>query len=463
MQDRQELFRSIPKVDELLKQQKIAELTDTMPYSVVLEGVRQVLDQIRRDIIDGRLDRVDFDAVQSRILEQCARDYQRSLRRVVNATGTVLHTNLGRAPLAKSAVDAVCDVASGYSTLEYDVQTGTRGLRYSHVTQLLKTLTGAEDALVVNNNAAAVVLILSALTKGKEVVLSRGELVEIGGSFRVPEIMEQSGSVLKEVGTTNKTHLSDYQNAVTEDTAALMKVHTSNFKIMGFTEDVSLEDLVALGREKGLMVLHDLGSGALFDPQSEGLFSEPTVKQSIDAGVDVVSFSGDKLLGGPQAGIILGKREYIQRIQRHPLTRAFRIDKLTLAALEATLRLYLDPDQALAEVPVLSMLVASPETLRDKAERLFQKVSGIPHLDIQIVQEDGQVGGGSAPAERLPGYALAVTSEELSPDQIERRMRVQEVPVIGRIAHDQYLLNLRTISDEEMDVVASALKQIVKD
>lgn len=462
MQDRQELFRSIPKVDELLKQQKIAELTDTMPYSVVLEGVRQVLDQIRSEILDGQLDRVDFDTVQSRILEQCARDYQRSLRRVVNATGTVLHTNLGRAPLAKSAVEAVCDVASGYSTLEYDVQTGTRGLRYSHVTQLLKTLTGAEDALVVNNNAAAVVLILSALTKGKEVVLSRGELVEIGGSFRVPEIMEQSGSVLKEVGTTNKTHLSDYQNAVTEDTAALMKVHTSNFKIMGFTEDVSIEELMTLGREKGLMVLHDLGSGALFDPQSEGLFSEPTVKQSIDAGVDVVSFSGDKLLGGPQAGIILGKREYIQRIQRHPLTRAFRIDKLTLAALEATLRLYLDPDQALAEVPILSMLVASPETLRDKAERLLQKVSGIPHLHVEIVREEGQVGGGSAPAERLPGYALAVTSEELSPDQIERRMRVQEVPVIGRIAHDRYLLDVRTISEEEFDFVVSALKEAVR-
>ena len=462
MQNRQELFRSIPKVDELLKQQKIAELAESMPYSIVLEGVRQVLDQVRQEILDGELDRVDFDAVQSRILSQCEQDHRRSLRKVINATGTVLHTNLGRAPLAKAAVDAVCDVASGYSTLEYDVQTGTRGLRYSHVTQLLQTLTGAEDALVVNNNAAAVVLILSALTREKEVVLSRGELVEIGGSFRVPDIMEQSGSILKEIGTTNKTHLEDYQNAISEDTAALLKVHTSNFKILGFTEDVRIEELAALGREKGLMVLHDLGSGALFDPQAQGLFSEPTVKQSIDAGVDVVCFSGDKLLGGPQAGVILGKQEYIQRIKRHPLTRAFRIDKLTLAALEATLRLYLDPEQARREVPILSMLTASPEALQKKARKLYRKVSGIPHLHIEIVQEDGQVGGGSAPAERLSGYALAVTSEKLSADRIERRMRVQEVPVIGRIAHERYLLDIRTIFEEEFDAVASALRQIVK-
>ena len=350
--EQQDMLRAIPKVDELLGMEPLQALAEQTPAPALREAVREELEALRRRILAGDTDHIpNREDLCAAVCRRAREASLPSLRGVVNGTGVTLHTNLGRACLSRRAVEAVVAVAGGYSTLEYDVDAGRRGSRHSHVEALLCAVTGAEGAMVVNNNAAAVLLILSALGKGGEVITSRGELVEIGGSFRVPDIMVQCGCALREVGTTNKTHLSDYERAITPETRALLKVHTSNYKIMGFTESVPLAELVALGRERGLPVIEDLGSGSLVDLEQFGIHGEPTVQQSVQAGVDIISFSGDKLLGGPQAGIIIGRKDYIETLKKHPLARALRVDKMTLAALRETLYAYTDPAMAVREIP----------------------------------------------------------------------------------------------------------------
>ena len=375
------------------------------------EAVRRTLDRLRADILVGTVTELpSTEALCAQISASCRASRLPSLRGVINATGIVLHTNLGRACLSDRALAAARGVSQGYSTLEYDLTAGERGQRYAHVEPLLCRLTGAEAAMVANNNAAAVLLILSALTAGGEVITSRGELVEIGGSFRMPDVMAACGAVLREVGSTNKTHLSDYANAISEQTRALLKVHTSNYRIVGFTESVSPAALAELGRSRSIPVIEDLGSGCLVDLAPLGLRDEPTVQASVKAGVDVLSFSGDKLLGGPQAGIIVGKRRCIDLLKRHPLARALRVDKLTLAALEATLQAYVD-GTALQEIPVLSMLAQTPEELRQRAESLCRRM-GESGVTAEVVSTENPVGGGAVPTQTLHSFAVAVVPRD---------------------------------------------------
>jgi len=458
---KQNLLRGIPKVDELLREAPLAALSAELPAQAVTEAVRDELEALRRSVLAGETAALpDTGTLCARVCARARDARLPSLRTVINGTGVVLHTNLGRACLSDQAAEAAAQAARHYSTLEYDVHTGGRGLRYSHVERLLQKLTGAESALVVNNNAAAVLLILSELAQGGEVVASRGELVEIGGSFRVPDIMEACGCRLREVGTTNKTHLDDYARAVTTETRALLKVHTSNYRIVGFTEKPALAELVTLGHEKGLPVVEDLGSGSLCDLNQFGIRDEPTVQESVRAGVDVVSFSGDKLLGGPQAGIIIGKKEYLDRLKRHPLTRAMRVDKMTLAALESTLRSYADGTER-EDIPVLRMLGAEPALLHGRAERLcgLLRERGVA---AEVVPEEDQVGGGSVPTQLLPTFAVAVTAAHRSPDALEEALRLRERPVVGRIAHDRYLLDARTLRDEDLAEIAQAMEEEAK-
>ena len=453
-----QLLRRIPKVDEMLRSPVLLEICRGIAAQTVTEAVRRALDELRQNVLEGSVTEIpDTEMLCARIGALAREASLPSLRGVINGTGVVLHTNLGRACLSRRAAEAVLAAAQNYSTLEYDVPTGKRGKRYSHVEGLLCRLTGAESALVVNNNAAAVLLILSGMAAGGEVITSRGELVEIGGSFRIPEIMESSGCRLREVGTTNKTHLSDYENAVGEETRALLKVHTSNYKIMGFTQSVPLEELVALGHGRGLPVIEDLGSGCLVNLEQFGIHDEPTVQDSVRAGVDVISFSGDKLLGGPQAGIIIGSRQYVERLKEHPLNRAMRVDKMTLAALEATLRSYAE-GTAQQEIPTLAMLGAEPETLHAKAVMLCGLLTG-NGVCAEVVSEEDQVGGGSVPTQLLSTYAVAVLPAKGGVDQMEEALRLRERPIIGRIAHDRYLLDARTLREEDFACIVQALTE----
>ena len=454
------LLRAIPKVDELLHRPELTALE--APASTLREAVRAELAALRESVLKGEVQELPgMDELCASIRARAEEAELPSLRGVINATGVVLHTNLGRACLSERAVRAVEDVARGYSTLEYDVAGGCRGSRHSHVKELLCRLTGAESAMVVNNNAAAVLLILSEIGCGGEVIASRGELVEIGGSFRIPEIMMQCGCTLREVGATNKTHLHDYERAIGEQTRALLKVHTSNYRIVGFSESVPLEEMVALGKQYDLPVIQDIGSGSLVDLEQFGIHDEPTVQRSIRAGVDVVSFSGDKLLGGPQAGIIIGKKEYIDRFKRHPLARAMRVDKMTLAALRETLHAYLDPAAAVREIPTLSMLAADTDSLHAKAA-LLQKVLADAGVSAELVETDDQVGGGSVPTQLLAAWAVAVDTQGKSVDAFERAMRCRVRPVIGRISREKYLLDVRTLWQEDYEEIAAAAREALK-
>ncbi|MEG2221672.1 MAG: L-seryl-tRNA(Sec) selenium transferase [Oscillospiraceae bacterium] len=457
MRDGKAILRGIPKVDDLLRQPLLAELPAAAV--TVTAAVREVLDGLRAGVLAGSVEELpSMEALCQAVREKVRLRQLPSLRGVINGTGVTLHTNLGRACLSRRAADAARAVSDCYSTLEYNVEKGARGLRYAHVEALLQQVTGAEAALVVNNNAAAVLLILTAMAKGGEVITSRGELVEIGGSFRVPEIMESSGCRLKEVGATNKTHLRDYANAIGEDTRALLKVHTSNFKILGFTETVPLADLVALGHDRGLPVIEDLGSGSLVELEQFGIHDEPTVQASVRAGVDVISFSGDKLLGGPQAGIIIGKREMIDTLARHPLTRALRVDKMTLAALEATLRSYAEGREK-EEIPTLAMLAATEDELRARATLLCDRLTEIG-VRATVVPESDQVGGGSVPTQLLPTFAVAIAPQKRSVDGLEEALRRRDTPIIGRISHDRYLLDARTLREADFLPIVTALAEI---
>ena len=456
---KQDLLRSLPKIDELLRQETLQEEIGTAGGAFAAEAARALIEELRQRILGGATEvPTDLPSVAGMLRERLCQSRQPGLRPVLNATGVVLHTNLGRAPLSKAAAEAAAAVAAGYSTLEYDLDRGTRGSRTSHIERLLCELCGCEAAAVVNNNAAAVLIALSEIARGREVIVSRGELVEIGGAFRVPEIMEQSGCVLREVGTTNKTRLSDYERAVGETTGALLKVHTSNYRIVGFVEETPLETLVAFGHAHQLPVLYDLGSGALLPPERFGIHGEPDVPSAVKSGADLVTFSGDKLLGGPQAGILLGRKSYIDRIKRHPLMRAFRMDKLGLAALEATLLAYRNPERAIEEIPNLRMLAQPLTAIEARADRLVAQLArmGIP---AERLADHSQVGGGSAPTQLLPTAVVALRG--IDPVPAEVRLRRASTPVIARIAHDRLLFDMRTLADEEVGRLAEIIGEVV--
>ena len=483
---KKELLRGLPKIDEVLKQESLVVLSEEKGDHTVTEAVRAVIAGLRASILDlseGKAEEFDVSALEIGAVAEAAeskvlRDEELNLYPLINATGTILHTNLGRAPLCRDAVENVARVSRGYSDLEYNVPKGKRGSRHDLVGDLIAELTGAEDAMVVNNNAAATMIVLATLGAGKEIVVSRGELVEIGGAFRIPDIMMQSGAYLQEVGTSNKTKASDYENAIitkkqTEEvmfdldprggmryeTGALMKVHKSNYSIVGFTEEASLEELVAIGKKHGLPVIFDMGNGLMLDMSPYGL-DEPNIPASLATGIDVMLFSGDKLLGGPQAGIIVGKKKYIKAMKKHPLARAMRVDKMTFAALEATLMKYRDPKVALRDIPVLSMIAASGEDMRAKAERLANAIKRVdPALSLELVPVEDQIGGGSAPMVRLPGWAVSVGDGMKSADRTERKLRKADVPVVARINEDRLLLCVRTIAEDELDTVAAAFRK----
>lgn len=458
------LLQQLPKMDVLLAHPAILSAQEELPYHALKEAARTALDSLRRAILDGSAAALPtLDALAEDTVCRAAQACRPHLRHVINGTGVVLHTNLGRAPMGEAVARAVYDAARGYSNLEYNIDSGARGSRFSHVDRLLCSLTGAEAALAVNNNAAAVFLMLSALAAGKKVAISRGELVEIGGSFRVPEIMARSGAELIEVGTTNKTHLSDYRRAIEEQGAQiLLKVHTSNFQIIGFTEEVSIGELTALGREFGVPVFHDLGSGALFSDAALGVPAGPTVEDSMRAGADVICFSGDKLLGGPQAGIAIGKKACIEAMKKNQFARVVRIDKLTLAALETTLRFYQDPALAARSIPVLSMLGARPEELereaRSRASALEERFGA--HCAFTVAADNGEVGGGSLPGVPLPTWVVELSPHAMTVDQLEQRLRLGEPPIVGRIRRDRYVLDVRTLTAADWDEIEAALSRL---
>lgn len=462
-------LRRLPAVDDLLRTPQAKRWQDQFPRHVVTQAVREAVDTARRRILQTTDESaltslpIGADAVLSRAEAILQAAQGSELQPLINATGVIVHTNLGRSLLADAAVDNIRTVAAAYSNLEYDIQRGERGARYGHLESLLRSLAGAEAALVVNNNAAAVYLALQALAKDMEVVVSRGQLIEIGGSFRIPDIMRSSGAILREVGSTNKTHLRDYAAGISSATALLLRVHTSNYRIVGFTAEVPRHELVALGREHGLPVMEDLGSGTLVDLQPYGLHDEPTVNEVVAAGVDLVTFSGDKLLGGPQAGIVVGKTAYVDKLRRHPMHRAVRVDKFTLAALEATLNLYTDPDAARRQVPTLAMLGLSPQDIARRIRRLRRLMP--PQCEAayqpQVIDGSSAVGGGALPLADLPTKLLALQPDFCSVNSLERHLRRRRPAVIGRIARDRLLLDLRTVAEREIPEVAAALRERV--
>lgn len=459
------LFTLIPKVDEILDKATIKELLEYIPRKTVLDSTRTEIEEIRCKIKEKEVSEEDIvkaiEKIDLKIKLRAEEKNAYKLKRVVNATGVVIHTNLGRSLINEKIMDNVKEIAINYSNLEYDLETGSRGSRYSHLEEIISEITGGEAAMVVNNNAAAVMLVLSTMAKNKEVIVSRGELVEIGGSFRIPDVMEQSGASLVAVGTTNKTHLWDFENAINENTGALLKVHTSNYRILGFTSNVDSEELFSLKEKYNLPLIEDLGSGVLIDLSKYGIEYEPTVQESLRKGVDVVTFSGDKLLGGPQVGVIVGKKEYIEAMKKNPLTRAFRVDKFTISALEATLRYYLDEGIAVKEIPTLAMLTMSLEEIEKKAIELKSRIDGKVSDDkfkIEIEDNFSEVGGGSLPLEKLPTKCIVLTLEHLSTQEFENNLRKFHIPIITRLYRDRVYLDLRTIREEEFDMVAEGLK-----
>lgn len=462
--EQRNLLCKLPQVDEILRNATVQQVLANHPRRLVKETVRELLNDLRERIRQGwvtaetdlsieKIVSVLPGRVQSKVLP--------NLCKVVNATGVVLHTNLGRAVLSVGAREAIKDIASGYCNLEFDLGSGARGSRYAHVVDLLKFLTGAEDVLVVNNNAAGVLLALSALASGREVIVSRGQLVEIGGSFRVPEIMSQSGAQLVEVGSTNRTYLSDYEAAISENTALLLKVHTSNYRIQGFTCETTLEELVTLGKKRRLLVMEDMGSGCLVNLKSLGIGEEPTVSSAVKAGADVVCFSGDKLLGGPQAGIIVGRQEVLKLMKEHPLNRAVRVGKLTIGALEATLKSYIDPEIALREIPTLRMLTISPEELEERSEKLRGLLQAVLGNEIQVtVRKDlSEAGGGSLPTVQIPTYAVAIQGLKRGAGEWAACLRGGDPAILVRVHDGKLLMDVRTILPEETALIVKAFQK----
>ena len=463
-----ELLKQLPSIDEVLKESRTQQWLETYPRVLVLEAIRTAVDKRRTTILQASDKETTQQTIRlSEILDQTERILrdlsEPSLQPVINATGVIIHTNLGRSILSDKAIQRIIEISRSYSNLEYDIVQGERGKRYVHIEDTLTRLTGVESATAVNNNAAAVLLCLNTLARGKEVIVSRGELVEIGGSFRVPDVMERSGAILREVGTTNKTHLKDYEKAITENTGLLLKVHTSNYKIVGFTKEVSAEELAGLGKKRGIPFMWDLGSGSFIDLSTYGAGDEPTVQQAVASGVDVLTFSGDKLLGGPQAGMILGKKLLLDPIRSNPLARALRIDKLTLAALDATLNQYLDREKAMKEIPTLWMLTQPLSEIERKADLLSSGINriGDPGLSLLVQDDTSQSGGGALPTGKFPTRAVCIRHDHLSANQIESHLRLGKPHIITRIKEGMVIFDPRTLNDEEIGKIVDAVKKIL--
>ena len=467
-ENQQTLLRMIPGVDSILEMAKADTFFDNVPKSVLVRSIRLVVENLRIIILDNQPNITDAELTNSEILKKIKERVHKmmtsNLTRVINATGVVVHTNLGRSLLADDAIENLLTIASRYSNLEFDLSKGARGSRYSIVEDILCEISGAESAMVVNNNAGAVFLSLETIAKGKKVIVSRGELVEIGGSFRIPDVMAKSGGILKEVGTTNRTHLKDYENAIENDTALLLKVHTSNYSVVGFTADVSLESLVDLGAKYKIPVMEDLGSGTFVDFSQFGLLKEPTVQESVKAGADIVTFSGDKLLGGPQAGIIVGKNNFIEKIKNNPINRALRIDKLTLAALESTLRHYRNIEKEMDAIPTLRLMTLPLDHIESNAKTLFEMLENIddPRLSVSLIDIFSRPGGGALPLLKLPSKGVGVKVQGISTSSLEKQMRNNECPIIGRIEEDLFIMDLRTILDDELQLIENAFKHMLK-
>ena len=465
--NKQELLRSIPSVDKIIEREDMKALLGEYSRGIVLKAIQRKLENLRRNILNTQEPHsekepitVDFPGDDIReIIQSFSNNH---LEKVINATGVILHTNLGRSILPVEAIDNLADIAHSFSNLEYDLEEGRRGHRYSHVEELLCEISGAESAFVVNNNAGAVLLTLNALADGKEAIVSRGELIEIGGSFRIPDIMKRSGALMVEVGTTNKTHLSDYEKAISEKTGLLLKVHTSNYRIVGFTSEVDLSELIELGEKHNLPLLNDLGSGSLIDFSLYGIAHEPTVQDVIQTGIDVVTFSGDKLLGGPQAGIILGKRNILDKLIKNPLNRALRIDKLTLIALESTIRLYLDQETVIQKIPTLRMITLPLEAIEKRVFVFNKKLqeNKPDHIKVQIIDDTSQVGGGALPSQELPTKVVAITSKSISVQDLEKRLRENTPPIIARINKDQLRIDLRTVDESEEEYLIASIASL---
>lgn len=463
------LLRKLPGIDRLLEMALEHPGLADAPRPVITRAAREVVESLRAEILDEDIpigeEALDAQRIIDRIKRRIDAILAPNLVPTINAAGVVVHTNLGRSLLAQQALGNVATIAGRYSNLEFDLDRGHRGSRYQAIVDILCEISGAEAALVVNNNAGAVFICLETFARGREVIVSRGELVEIGGSFRVPDVMAKSGGILKEVGTTNRTHPRDYEHAITENTALLLKVHQSNFSIVGFTREVSLKEMVEIGRTRKVPVMEDLGSGTFIDFSPYGLAKEPTVQESVAAGVDVVTFSGDKLLGGPQAGLIVGKKRYIDRIRTNPLNRALRIDKMTLAALESTLQLYREPEKAVNTIPTLRMITASVEEIRQKAETLKARLEapGIASIRIEILRCSSRTGGGALPMQELPSVCLGVRVDGFTVNAVEKKLRAHTPPIIGRIEDDCFIMDLRTVQDDDFPIIESAFTSLLEE
>jgi L-seryl-tRNA(Ser) seleniumtransferase len=467
-ENQQNKLRMLPGVDHVLELAEAQPFFDRIPKTVVTGSIRKTLEARRKSILTADQPILEEDLSDDRIIEQVKFAVNKAmtpnLKHLVNATGVVVHTNLGRSLLANEVIENLTAVAGRYSNLEYDLNAGKRGSRYSSIEDILCEISGAEAGLVVNNNAGAVLLCLETIAKSREVIVSRGELVEIGGSFRVPDVMAKSGSILKEVGTTNRTHMKDYENAIDENTALLLKVHRSNYSVVGFTAEVSLKELVELGTKHRMPVMEDLGSGTFIDFSKYGLVKETTVQESVATGADVVTFSGDKLLGGPQAGIIVGKKHILEQIRQNPLARALRIDKLTLAALESTLRLYREEAKAIRLIPTLKMLTMNINEIEKRASKLHESLKeiGDSRLKVSIEALFSKAGGGALPLLELPSRCLKIQVKEMSVNTLERNMREYSPPIIGRIENDAFIIDPRTLLDDDLPIIRSAFEKILK-
>lgn len=456
------MYSKIPKMDEILGRDKIKILSDSVDIEAIKDLANDILNGFRNDIrngitedeLDRKIERLDDD-----IIESFSSLKEDRLRPLVNATGTVIHTNLGRSLISKDMISSIENILLGYSNLEFDLEKGVRGLRYSHIESLITKVTGAEAAMVVNNNASAVLLVLSEFAKGKEAIISRGELIEIGGSFRIPDVMEASGCELREVGTTNKTHLFDYERAINENTGVILKVHTSNYRVVGFTEDVKAFELKKLADDNELPLIEDLGSGVLENLEEYGLMHEPTVQESVESGIDIITFSGDKLLGGPQAGIIIGKKKYIDRLKRNQLTRALRVDKMTIKLLEVIFKVYLYEKDPVKKIPTLNMITKSKENILEDSKKVSKGLKKLGY-EAEVVEDYSEVGGGSLPTEKLPTYVVKVSDDELSEGEIDYRLRHLKYPVVGRIHKEYFIIDPRTFIDDDVKRVISAFKEI---
>jgi len=457
-EEKKKQLSSLPSVDELLKSSEGSKWLSITPRKIVLQAIRDVLAAKRKEILDSLTPEITLQAIIRNIDLLIRKLSSYSLLPVINATGIVIHTNLGRALLSEKAVRNITDIARGYSNLEYDLETGKRGKRHTHTKRLLKQITGAEDAFIVNNNAAAVLLCLNTLAKGREVIVSRSELVEIGGSFRVPEVMAAGSAALKEVGTTNKTHLYDYKRAINKNTGLILKVHQSNYKIIGFTEDVKIEELVSLGKKNRRPVMYDLGSGCLLDLKPYGIHSEPSVKEIIKLGVDIVTFSGDKLLGGPQAGVIAGRKKYVEMAQKNPMARAMRVDKMTIAAFEATLMEYMDEENVKKKIPVLDLLFQPADMILSRAGKIASELKRkISNAGIEIIKDTSRAGGGSLPEADFPTFAVSLRPAHISVNELEARLRRGSPPVIARIKGNSLLFDARTVQKHEIKSLVTAI------